>query len=231
MADDTGLPLHKRLLFPVLAPLAAWLLRFFWFICRVRRIEGEEHLEALNAGEGAIIPCHWHQRHIFCAYYLIRKLSGKYRIGYLVSPSKDGDLGAMILRRLGVIPIRGSANRTGAQAIRDMYLCLSRDGVSPVLTPDGSEGPIYKFKPGPVMLAQLSGAPLVPMSYAARSAWTLNSWDRFMIPKPFTRVAIVIGRPRYVEKTGRLDGTGSLQEQMEQELNRLGKEAEAALDA
>jgi lysophospholipid acyltransferase (LPLAT)-like uncharacterized protein len=80
------------------------------------------------------------------------------------------------------------------------------------------------------MLAQLSGAPLVPMSYAARRAWYLDSWDRFMIPKPFTRVAIAIGRPRYVERSGKLGGTGSMQEQMEAELNRLGREAEAALE-
>ena len=227
---DPGLPLHKRLLFPVIAPLVAWLLRLFWLVCGVQHIEGEEYLEALSSGAGAIIPCHWHQRHIFCAYYLVRKLSGKFRIGYLVSPSKDGELGAMILKRLGLVAIRGSAKRTGAQAIRDLYLCLSRDGISPVLTPDGSEGPTYKFKPGPVMLAQLSGAPLVPMSYAARRAWYLDSWDRFMIPKPFTRVAIAIGRPRYVERSGKLGGTGSMQEQMEAELNRLGREAEAALE-
>ena len=90
--------------------------------------------------------------------------------------------------------IRGSSTHTGARALRDYYTALTKEKVSPVLTPDGPRGPRFKFKPGALLLAQMSGRPILPMAYAASRAW-LVKWDKFVIPKPFARIVIAIGEP------------------------------------
>ncbi len=227
MSEHYKLSRTRLWTYRLVTPLIALIIRLFWMTCRLRII-GEENLDALQDKDKPIIPCHWHQRQLFCGYYLLRRLGKRFKMGYLVSPSKDGELVARTLRYLGARPIRGSATRTGAQAMRNLYRAV-KDGFSPVMTPDGSVGPIFEFKAGPVMLAQLSGAPLIPLTYAAKKAWFLNSWDRFMIPRPFTKIVIALGPPRYVKSTGKMQAADSVQEEMQAALNDLGTEAEAAL--
>jgi lysophospholipid acyltransferase (LPLAT)-like uncharacterized protein len=142
----------------------------------------------------------------------------------------DGELGAMMVRRIGGAVIRGSSTHTGARALRDYYQALMKDNVSPVITPDGPRGPAFKFKPGALLLAQMSGRPILPMSYAASHAWLIK-WDRFVIPWPFARIAIAIGPPYYVPRVTDAARLQALQAQMEQELRRLYAVARAALDA
>ena len=225
-ADHYTLSRSRLWTYRLITPFIAVFIRIFWMSCRIHRVIGEEHLAKTS---GPVIPCYWHQRQVFCAYYLLRRLARRVKLGYLVSPSKDGELVAMTLKYLGARAIRGSATRTGAQALRNLYQAVSGDGLSPVMTPDGSVGPIFEFKPGPVMLAQLSGAPLIPITYAAKSFWQLNSWDRFVIPRPFTRIVIAIGPPRYVERGGKMHDTAPMQKEMQEALNALGQQAEAAL--
>ena len=98
----------------------------------------------------------------------------------------------MLVRKLGAEVIRGSSSHTGARALRDYYQALAHEGISPAITPDGPRGPPWKFKPGAILLAQMSQRPMIPMAYAASRAWKIK-WDRFVIPKPLARVAIVIG--------------------------------------
>jgi lysophospholipid acyltransferase (LPLAT)-like uncharacterized protein len=97
-----------------------------------------------------------------------------------------------------------------------------------VVTPDGPRGPRFKFKPGAILLAQMSGRPMLPMAYAASRAWLIK-WDKFVIPVPFARISIAIGPPRYVARV--LDATAieALQGEMEQELKRLYAKAHAGL--
>ena len=96
--------------------------------------------------------------------------------------------------------IRGSSSRTGAQAMRDLYLAVSRHHISPANTPDGPRGPIFEFKPGPLMLAQMTGAPILPMACAAKRCKQLDSWDRFILPGWFNTLVVVIGEPVFVQK-------------------------------
>jgi lysophospholipid acyltransferase (LPLAT)-like uncharacterized protein len=135
-------------------------------------------------------------------------------------PSVDGEIGAMLVRRSGAEVIRGSSTHTGARALRDYYQALAHDNVSPAITPDGPRGPPRKFKPGAVLLAQLSQRPIIPMAYAASRAWKIK-WDRFVIPKPFARIAIVVGEPVYVAKGLDAAALERLQIDMEQRLNSL----------
>jgi len=149
------------------------------------------------------------------------------KLGFLISPSVDGEIGAMIVRNLGGEVIRGSSTHTGARALRDYYQALTQEGVSPAITPDGPRGPPWKFKPGAVLLAQLSGRPMIPLSYAASRAWKIK-WDRFVVPWPLSKIVIAIGDPVYVAKG--LDAAGLERLQLEME-SRLRAAFDAAQDA
>jgi len=218
----------RRLLYAVAVPLGLAVIRLWWLTCRVRVVRGMEHLEAALAKAPSLVPVYWHQHQLFCARFLLDQRSRGLAAGWLISPSVDGELGAMAARRVGARVIRGSSTHTGARALRDYYQALVKDGVSPVLTPDGPKGPRFKFKPGAILLAQMSGRPMLPMAYAASRAW-LIAWDKFVIPVPFARIAIAIGPPRYVARVLQSQGIEALQGEMEVELKRLFGVARDAL--
>jgi lysophospholipid acyltransferase (LPLAT)-like uncharacterized protein len=221
---------RRRLAYRMLAPLAEMILRAAVGLVRVVRIQGLEHLERVLDTAPSFIPCYWHQHQLFCARLLLDQRARGLRIGWLVSPSVDGEIGVTLIERFGGTAIRGSSTHTGARALRDYYQALVKDGVSPIITPDGPRGPRNRFKPGAILLSQMSGRPILPMAYAASRAWRIQ-WDRFVIPKPFARVAIVIGAPRQVPKGLDERALESWQTEMEAELRRLFEEARAALNS
>lgn len=181
--------------------LVRFLLKLIWSSCKVVRIDGEDKLEPLISSNTPFIPVYWHQHHVYGAY-LMRKLQKQgANIGFLISPSSDGDLAARIPQSWGMTAIRGSSTNTGAKALRDLYLVMMKEKVSPVNTSDGPVGPIHVFKPGAVMLAQLTQKSLVPISYAASRYWQTKTWDKFVIPKPFSKIVICIGEPVQINKT------------------------------
>jgi lysophospholipid acyltransferase (LPLAT)-like uncharacterized protein len=221
----------RRLLYALLAPVGLALLRLWWRSCRIVRVEGEEHLSAALAAAPSLLPCYWHQHELFCARYLLLQMPRGLKLGFLISPSVDGEVPATIARRLGAEVIRGSSTRTGARALRDYYHLLVHDNVSPVITPDGPTGPPQQFKAGALLLAQISGRPLLPMAYAASRAWQFG-WDDFVLPWPGSRVAIAIGAPVQVEKSVALGDAAVLsqwQRRLEGELSRLRGQAGRAL--
>ncbi|HEX4023859.1 MAG TPA: DUF374 domain-containing protein, partial [Steroidobacteraceae bacterium] len=139
-------------------------------------------------------------------------------------------LGAMVLRRAGGHVIRGSSSRTGALALKEYFQALTRDAVCPVVSPDGPRGPAFHFKPGAVLLAQMSGRPIVPMAYAAARAWFIH-WDRFVLPVPFTRIVIAIGEPHTVPRVLDASRMQALQLEMTAALKSTFARARAALEA
>jgi lysophospholipid acyltransferase (LPLAT)-like uncharacterized protein len=218
----------RRVLYAVAVPLALAIIRLWWWTCRVRRIDGDENLAAALAKAPSLVPCYWHQHQLFCARYLLDRRSQGLVAGWLISPSVDGELAAMMVNRIGATAIRGSSSHTGARALRDYYVALVKENVSPVVTPDGPKGPRFKFKPGAILLAQMSGRPMLPMAYAASRAWLIQ-WDKFVIPVPFARISIAIGKPHYVPRVLDAAGIETLQRQMEQELKQLYAKAHAGL--
>jgi lysophospholipid acyltransferase (LPLAT)-like uncharacterized protein len=210
------------------APITIALMRTVIGWCRVERIIGAEHVTACLARFPSFIPVYWHQHQLFCAKYLFDQRGAGVKLGVLVSPSVDGEFGALIVRSLGGEVIRGSSTHTGARALRDFYQALVHEGISPVIAPDGPRGPPWKFKPGALLLAQLSQRPIIPLSYVASRAWKI-SWDRFVIPKIGARVVIAVGEPVYVTKGLDAAALESLQADMEQRLTLLFETARAAL--
>jgi lysophospholipid acyltransferase (LPLAT)-like uncharacterized protein len=219
----------RRFAYRCAVPLALGIIRLWIATCRVVCVEGAEHLTGALERAPSLVPCYWHQHQLFCAKYLLDQRARGLNVGWLVSPSVDGEIGAMMIGRLGGHAIRGSSTHTGARALRDYYRALTADGVSPIVTPDGPRGPRFKFKPGAILLAQMSGRPMLPMAYAASRAW-LVKWDKFVIPVPFTRIAIAIGAPRYVPRVTDAAGIEQLQTEMEGVLKGLYAQARTALD-
>ncbi|MGH8232250.1 MAG: lysophospholipid acyltransferase family protein [Steroidobacteraceae bacterium] len=219
----------RRCAYLLAAPLLLGIIRLWWRSCRIVAVAGEEHLQQVLARWPSFLPCYWHQHQLFCARYLLREQQRRqFRLGFLISPSVDGELGAMIVRRAGGAVIRGSSSHTGALALKTYFEALMRERVSPIITPDGPRGPRFKFKPGAILLAQMSGRPMLPLSFAASRA-TLVHWDRFVLPWPFARIAIGIGAPREVPRALEPAAMAELQLEMEHSLHAAFKAARAAL--
>jgi len=222
--------LKRRINYMLLTPVIKLILFVIWRTCRVVSISGEQHSTTASADGKAFIPCYWHQHHIFCSWYMQSLIKRGIKIGFLISPSVDGEIPANLARGWGGEVIRGSTTRTGAQTMRDMYNLVVKQGVSPVTTSDGPQGPIYVFKIGDILLSQFTQAPLLPLAYAAEKAWMLKSWDRFIIPKPFSRIAIVIGEPVTIPKGLLAEDLEPLRLQMENSLKALTQQAQDALN-
>jgi lysophospholipid acyltransferase (LPLAT)-like uncharacterized protein len=220
----------RRALYRLAAPMILGIARLWWRSCRVVAVVGEENLDATLTRWPSFLPCYWHQHTLFCAQYLLREQRRRptLKVGFLISPSVDGELGAMILRRADAHVIRGSSSRTGALALKEYYQALTRDAVSPVVSPDGPRGPRWQFKPGAVLLAQMSGRPIVPMAYAASRASFVH-WDRFVLPWPFARIAIAIGAPHTVPRVLDAARVEALQQEMSEALRATFRAARAAL--
>jgi len=142
----------------------------------------------------------------------------------------DGEIGVMIVSHFGGHVIRGSTTHTGARALRDYYDGLVKQGVSPAITPDGPKGPRFVFKPGAILLSQMSQRPILPMAYAASRA-TLFQWDKFVLPWPFSRIVIAVGAPRQVPRTLQPAALEALQKEMAAEMKNLFGVARDALRA
>jgi lysophospholipid acyltransferase (LPLAT)-like uncharacterized protein len=218
----------RRLAWRIVAAVGVGLIRFFWRTCRVTHVLGDEHTAQALARAPSLIPVYWHQHQLFCARYLLEQAPRGLKLGFLISPSVDGEIGVMIVSRFGGHVIRGSASHTGARALRDYYDALTRQGVSPAITPDGPKGPRFVFKPGAILLSQMSQRPILPMAFAASRAW-LIAWDKFVIPWPFSRIVIAIGEPRQVPRTLQPAALGALQQELAAELKRLFGVARGAL--
>jgi lysophospholipid acyltransferase (LPLAT)-like uncharacterized protein len=218
----------RLLLYRILIPVARRMIGLVWRWCRTVSVVGAEHLSAALQRAPSFIPVYWHQHQLFCVRQLLDCRGQGVKLGFLISPSVDGEIGAMLVRSMGAVAIRGSSTHTGARALRDYYQALMREGVSPAITPDGPRGPVWKCKPGAILLSQMSQRPILPMAYAASSAWHIQ-WDRFVIPRPFARIAIVIGEPVYIPKG--LDATAlqRFQHDLEARLQALGEQAQVNL--
>jgi len=221
----------RKVAYALATPLALLLIRAWWRSCRIVSVSGAQHLDAALAAAPSLLPCYWHQHELFCARYLLLQVPKGLKLGFLVSPSVDGEVPAAIARRLGAQVIRGSSTRTGAKALRDYYQLLVNENVSPVITPDGPTGPPHRFKPGGLLLAQISGRPLLPMAFAASSAWRFG-WDGFVLPRPGSRIAIAIGAPVNIDRSVALGQAPTLEQwqlRLEQQLALLSQQARAAL--
>ena len=174
---------------PFVAPSALAALARTWSV----QVEGEGHYEEAFRHPGRLFSL-WHGRMLVpLPHHRDRNMC------VLVSPSDDGSLILPLLARFGQRVIRGSSNQESARALRHMLRELKTGGTV-VVTPDGPRGPRHSMNPGLAWLAKVTGFPVLPCGFVCDRAWRLKSWDRFTIPRPRARVALVYGEPLLVER-------------------------------
>ena len=158
------------------------------------------------------IYCFWHQCVLACAFY--------YRSTHatiLISQSFDGELITRTLECFGYRAVRGSSSRGGREGLLALRRVLD-EGTPAIFTADGPRGPIYKSKLGPIKLAEMTGAPIGVFHLQPEKAWTLRSWDRFQIPKPFTRIAVSWGHWTFVSEESSNEELEPLRIQLDENL-------------
>jgi len=184
-AQTTGFTLGQRLVLAVV-PRLVWAL--LWLVSRTWRFEviAEEGVTPVLFGQrpGPEIYCFWHQCVLPCTAYFRR--SGAV---ILISRSFDGELITRILRLFGFDAVRGSSSRGAREGLLGLVEIIE-SGRTAIFTADGPRGPIYQTKMGPIKLAQLTGAPIGAFHLEPERAWVMRSWDRFLVPKPFTRICV-----------------------------------------
>lgn len=188
VADQPRFTLGQRVVLAVV-PRVVWAL--LWIVSRTWRFEviAAEGVTPLLDGRGAgpEIFCFWHQCVLPCTVYF-RTTHGT----ILISRSFDGELITRILMLFGFRAVRGSSSRGAREGLLGLKQVIE-NGDPAIFTADGPRGPIYQTKMGPIKLAQMTGAPIGAFHLEPERAWTMGSWDRFLVPKPFTRVVVSWG--------------------------------------
>ena len=178
----------------VLPPIGMLIIYLLGITYRKEVIGRESEQSLIRRGLNPIYAL-WHGRLLYLPFHY-RWQENLYS---LVSPSTDGEIIARTLRLFGVRTIRGSSYKSGSTAFRNLIRVV-RDKGRVFITVDGSRGPVFKVQKGILHLAKISGKPVLPVTYGAEKAHVFKSWDRFIIPHPFTRVVVIYGEPVYVTR-------------------------------
>jgi lysophospholipid acyltransferase (LPLAT)-like uncharacterized protein len=171
--------------------LTGWLLRSLYLTLRPVYIQRQFERRVWNTGKPVLLAF-WHGRMLYFVHLYHRA-----HFTVLVSRSRDGEFIGQVLARFGVHATRGSSSRGGTRALLELARRV-REGYHAAFTPDGPRGPCYQVQPGIVAVAKKTGAPILPVTYNARWKRVFRSWDRFILPLPFSRVVVVYGEPIYV---------------------------------
>jgi lysophospholipid acyltransferase (LPLAT)-like uncharacterized protein len=178
----------QRLILAVV-PRLVWAL--LWIVSRTWRFEviAPDGVIPVIFGEkaGPEIYCFWHQCVLPCTVYFRRT-----HATILISRSFDGELITRILEMFGFHATRGSSSRGAREGLLGLKQVIE-SGAPAIFTADGPRGPIYRTKMGPIKLAQMTGAPIGCFHLEPEHAWTMRSWDRFLVPRPFTRIVVSWG--------------------------------------
>lgn len=201
-----------------IVPTAVWLLTRIWFAtCRVR-MQGEEHLRATLKSRQTIVSF-WHYA-VLGVFQVMRNYTGV----AMVSSSSDGEYVARFARLCGYEAVRGSRNKQGIQALKEL-LRHCRAGQNAALVADGSQGPPRIAQPGAILLASRTGVPILPMVWSASRYLSIRSWDRTSFPKPFSRVEVIFGEPIEVPADIKAEGIEEYRLLLENRLNEMYERA------
>ncbi len=197
---------------PILIYLAGATLKIKWV--------GLENLDKLRKEKKSVIYAFWHGRMLIFAYSHRRQ-----RIHVLISQHRDGEYIARIIHRLGFVSIRGSTTRGGPKAIFEICEKIS-SGYDVAISPDGPKGPGFQVHPGILYVAQRSRMPILPITNSAQRRWNLSSWDKFLIPQPFSRTVILLGDPIYVPVEATPEELEEKRKKLENDLGELTRMAD-----
>ncbi|HEY1659296.1 MAG TPA: lysophospholipid acyltransferase family protein [Candidatus Sulfotelmatobacter sp.] len=211
--------LKQRIALRIIITTGYWVIRILGPTLRVcvSREEGAQE----TVGQRPLIASFWHACMI-PATYACRDLG----VRVMSSNSYDGEYMGRVIRKFGFVAVKGSSSRNAVRALLGLRRALEQ-GWTVAFTLDGPRGPRYKVKPGPVALARSSGVPLTMFHAAVDRAWVLNTWDRLIIPKPFSRVLIRFGKLINVPADASDDDVERYQQQLQDSLDRVREFAES----
>ena len=210
--------LRQRIVLRIIIAAGYWFIRLIGPTLRVC-VSCEEGAQQ-SIGERPLIVSFWHASMI-PATYICRNLG----IRVMSSYSYDGEYMGRIIRRFGFVAVKGSSSRNAVRALLGLRRAL-QDGWTVAFTLDGPRGPRRKVKPGPVALARSSGVPLSMFHMAVDRAWVLNTWDRLMIPKPFSRVLMRFGKLIPVPSDATDEEVERYQQELQNSIDRVCEFAE-----
>ena len=211
--------LRQRIVLRIIITAGYWFIRLIGPTLRicVSREEGAQQ----TIERRPLIASFWHACMI-PATYMCRDLG----VRVMSSNSYDGEYMGRIIRKFGFVAVKGSSSRNAVRALLGLRRAL-QEGWSVAFTLDGPRGPRYKVKPGPVALARSSGVPMTMFHMAVDKSWVLNSWDRMMIPKPFSRVLMRFGKLIEVSRDASDEDLERYQQELQDSLDRVREFAEA----
>lgn len=211
-----------RISLAVLPRLYVWLSTAWFSTCRLT-LRGERNL-AEAVARGAVIVPFWH----YSIFYMFHHLR-KYPAVVLVSASRDGEYIARIAKRLKFETVRGSSHQGGMQALKSLLRSM-KAGKHVGIVADGSQGPARVMQPGAVYLASKTGFPVFPIAWAAERCLTFGSWDRTVLPLPFSRIVLRYGPLLHVPAGLDDDGIEKYRVTAEKSLNDLYSRVWAEFD-
>lgn len=212
----------RRFLYYYLFPYAGlFLVRLLSATYRIRIVDPDNEHDILKAG-GQIVYASWHQRF----FPGITFFSTRKPIAIMISQSRDGEMAARAVNILGWRAVRGSSSHGGGQALETIKN-LTGQGYKIGHIVDGPQGPFGTVKPGLIRIAQYAELPIVPVIMSGQNLWVFNSWDRFMVPKPFSRVIIRFGCPIHVPRDMGKGGFEQMQAHVAQNLKQLYADTDA----
>ncbi len=204
--------------------LGYWVIRVIGATYRYE-VRGMEHHDAIEASGKKKIYVFWHGRILPTTYFWRNR-----GIVVMTSRNRDGEYIARVIHRFGYGSARGSSSRGSKGALIEMLHWLWK-GRDVAFTIDGPRGPRYVAKPGAVWLSSRSGCPVLPLNISAEKKWTMRSWDHFNVPKPFSRVFILIGKPLYVKPGADDRELDSAQEMLQHTLENLLEHGDSRWDS
>lgn len=211
--------LVSRLLIALAPPLTAAALRLLYATVRIEYVAADTLLDRWARNERTIVTF-WHNRVL-----MMPKAYRGRRMCIMNSASRDGEIATRALARFGIDSVRGSASRGGAAGFMQLVNAFRR-GSDLAVVPDGPRGPRYVVKAGVIHLARLTGAPLFPATFAPSRFHQLGSWDRLIIPLPFSRAVVVVGEPLAIPRDADAAEVERLRLELESRLNHITEEAE-----
>ena len=208
--------------------LAAWTIyALIRFVAATIRFEWRDRSGLLPVDRTqTVIFCTWHNRLALAPITYHRYVKNNVpsrNMAAMVSASRDGGMLARVLEHFGIQPVRGSSSRRGPQALLELTNWAER-GYDLAITPDGPRGPCYVIQEGVTALAQLTGLPIVPVTYHLTWKIRLNSWDRFQVPLPFARCTVEVGHAMRVAREASDTVREQLRHQLENHLKALTKD-------
>jgi lysophospholipid acyltransferase (LPLAT)-like uncharacterized protein len=214
--------LRQRIVLRIIITAGYWFIRLVCPTLRVCISREEGAQEKID--QRPLIASFWHAS-IIPATYMCRNLG----VRVMSSNSYDGEYMGRIIRKFGFVAVKGSSSRNAVRALLGLRRAL-QDGWTVAFSIDGPRGPRYKVKPGPVALARSSAVPMTTFHMAVDKAWVLNTWDRLIIPKPFSRVLMRIGKLIPVPPDTSDEDLGRYEQELQDSLDRIREFAEQNLN-